>query len=164
MSPDQFVLLLAQLALMLACAQVGGQLLRRARQPAVLGEMLAGVVLGPTVFGLVAPDWHSCLFAEAGSAAIVRSGFIKLGMLFFLFMVGLEIDFLALRRHGRTALLIGLAGTALPLAAGVALAYALPDAARPAGVSRLAFALFIGAALANTANPVLARILSVVRP
>jgi len=159
MTSHEFTRLLVDLAVLLFCALAGGWFMRRLRQPAVLGEMLAGIVLGPTVFGFFAPEWQDWLFSDGGAAATVRGGVIKLGMLFFLFVVGLEIDLGQFRKFGWAAVLIGIIGTAVPLASGVALVYALPEGMLPSRVARLPFGLFIGTALANTANPVLARIL-----
>ncbi|MBX9787921.1 MAG: cation:proton antiporter [Pirellulales bacterium] len=160
MTADDFILFLVQIAVMLACGLGCGHVMRRLHQPAVLGEMLGGILLGPTVFGWLAPELQAQLFPAAGDVALLRGGAIKLGMLFFLFVVGLEIDLGQLAQHGTTAFLIGVIGTLVPLACGVAVVYLLPDLwGQQAQAHRLAFGLFIGAALANTANPVLARIL-----
>jgi len=157
-----FVMFALQLASMLAVAGIFGQLMRRLRQPAVLGEMLGGVVLGVTVLGAAAPQFHEWLFDSSANAAVSRDAAIKLGMLFFLFVAGVELDLSDLRRLGRRAATIGIVGTVVPIAAGVGLVYAIPkdfwgDAV---GDHRLAFALFVGMNLANSANPVLARILA----
>ena len=160
MTTDVFILFLLQIAVMLACGLGCGHLMRRLHQPAVLGEMLGGILLGPTVFGWLAPDVQAQLFPVGGEVVQLRGGVIKLGMLFFLFVFGLEIDLKQLAQHGISVLLIGLLGTLVPLACGVAIVYLVPDIWGPqATTNRLAFGLFIGAALANTANPVLARIL-----
>lgn len=160
MTTDVFILFLLQIAVMLACGLGCGHLMRRLHQPAVLGEMLGGILLGPTVFGWLAPEVQAQLFPASGEVVQLRGGVIKLGMLFFLFVVGLEIDLKQLAQHGISVLLIGLLGTLVPLACGVAIVYLVPDIWGPqATTNRLAFGLFIGAALANTANPVLARIL-----
>jgi Kef-type K+ transport system membrane component KefB len=159
MTSHEFTRLLVELAVLLVCALLGGWLMRRLRQPAVLGEMLAGIVLGPTILGSLAPEWQDWLFSDSGAAASVRGAVIKLGMLFFLFVVGLEIDLGQFRKFGWAALLIGAIGTLVPLACGVAMIYALPDDMLPPGIAKLPFGLFIGTSLANTANPVLARIL-----
>jgi Kef-type K+ transport system membrane component KefB len=159
-SGTPLIVFTVEIALMLASAIVCGYIMRRLRQPAVLGEMLGGILLGPTIFGALFPEWQALLFPTTGPIAFARDGTVKLGMLLFLFMVGLDIDLASLRRHGLTALLVGTLGTIVPLGAGMALVYLLPDLfALPAGVSRMSMALFIGAALANSANPVLARIL-----
>ena len=100
------------------------------------------------------------MFSDAGAAATAHGAIIKLGMLFFLFVVGLEIDLDQFRKYGWAALLIGVIGTLVPLACGVAMVYALPEDMLPSHVARLPFGLFMGTALANTANPVLARILA----
>ena len=159
MSSHEFVRLLVELAVMLFCALAGGWIMRHLRQPAVLGEMIAGIVIGPTIFGAIAPDWQGWLFSDSGGAADVRGGVIKMGMLFFLFVVGLEIDLGQFRKYGFPAVLIGVIGTMVPLGCGVALVYLLPADMLPAHVGKLPFGLFIGTTLANTANPVLARIL-----
>ena len=120
-----------------------------------------GIVLGPTIFGLVAPGLYSWLFPQSHDITVARDAFIKIGMLFFLFIAGLEIDLAGLRHSGGKALLIGLVGTFGPIAVGVALVYALPRAFWGEAVQEhfFSFALFIGMNLANSANPVLARIL-----
>jgi Kef-type K+ transport system membrane component KefB len=157
---SDFVSLAVQLAVMLACATLGGAVLRALRQPAVLGEMLGGVVLGPTILGAVAPGLQAELFPAAGPAAALRGGVVKLGMLLFMFTVGLEINPRAILQNGWTALGVGVMGTLVPLAAGVALVYALPGMFPLTGeATRFLLALFMGAAMANCANPVLARIL-----
>lgn len=160
MSADQFVIFALQMAAMLACAMAGGWLMRRCGQPAVLGEMLGGILLGPTVFGLLWPAAYEWLFPASSEINLARGAAIKLGMLLFLLVVGLEIHLDQLFKHGVTALLVGTIGTLFPLACGVALVYALPSLwGEQATEHRFSFALFIGASLANSANPVLARIL-----
>lgn len=161
MSSQDFVLLTLQFTTMLGMALFCGQLMRRFKQPAVLGEMIGGIILGPTIFGLLAPGLFDWLFETSANVAIVRDTTIKLGMLFFLFAAGLETKLSDLKTLGRKAALIGFVGTLLPIAAGVGLVYLLPrDYWGPTVQAHFfAFALFIGMNLANSANPVLARIL-----
>ena len=156
-----FVRFAMQIAVMLLCAVIFGQIMRRFKQPAVLGEMIGGIILGPTIFGMIAPSLYNSLFNSSASVIFVRDASIKLGMLFFLFIAGLEVDLSDLRRLGKRAALIGLVGTLVPIAAGVALVYLLPRSfwGPLAGRHLFAFALFIGMNLANSANPVIARIL-----
>jgi K+:H+ antiporter len=158
---QDFVRLAVQVATMLAVAVAFGNLMRRLKQPPVLGEMIGGIILGPTIFGLVAPGAFAWLFQASRDVAVVRDASIKLGMLFFLLIAGLEIDLSDLRRLGRRALLLGLLGTLVPIAAGVGLVYALPRSFWGPSVEAhfFSFALFVGMNLANSANPVLARIL-----
>ena len=156
-----FVRFAMQIAVMLLCAVIFGQVMRRFKQPAVLGEMIGGIILGPTIFGMIAPSLYNWLFNSSASVVVVRDASIKLGMLFFLFIAGLEVDLSDLRRLGKRAALIGLVGTLVPIAAGVALVYILPRSfwGPLAGRHLFAFSLFIGMNLANSANPVIARIL-----
>lgn len=161
MNSHDFVLLTLQITAMLSCAVFFGQLMRKINQPAVLGEMIGGIILGPTLFGTFAPGLYTWLFQTSTPASTVREASIKLGMLFFLFVAGLEVNLSDLRQLGRRAALIGLIGTLLPIAAGVGLVYLLPAHFWGDKVQShfLAFALFVGMNLANSANPVIARIL-----
>jgi Kef-type K+ transport system membrane component KefB len=161
MSSQDFVKFALQITVMLGCAILFGQLMRRFRQPGVLGEMIGGIILGPTILGLLAPGLYAWLFQSSPNVAVVREAVIKLGMLFFLFIAGLEIDLSGLKQSGWKALLIGLVGTLGPIAAGGALVYALPRHFWGEAVQEhfFSFALFVGMNLANSANPVLARIL-----
>lgn len=161
MNSADFVAYALQIAAMLGVAVLLGQLMRRMKQPAVLGEMLGGILLGPTILGALAPDTYAWLFGSSPSVTVARDASIKFGMLFFLFVAGLEINLSDLRTIGKRAALIGLVGTLLPIAAGVALVYALPRGFWGEAVQAhfLSFALFVGMNLANSANPVIARIL-----
>ena len=159
-SPD-FVKLALQLTTMLGFAVLFGELMRRVKQPAVVGEMFGGIVLGPTIFGWVAPSLYEWLFLSSANVTTVRDAATKLGMLFFLFYAGLEVNLSDLKTLGKKAISIGLIGTVLPIAAGVALVYALPRTFWGPAVQAhfFSFALFVGMNLANSANPVIARIL-----
>ena len=161
MTSQDFVKLALQLTTMLGFAVLFGELMRRVRQPAVVGEMFGGIVLGPTVFGWLAPSVYEWLFLSSANVTTVRDAATKLGMLFFLFYAGLEVNLSDLKTLGRKAVLIGLIGTVLPIAAGVGLVYALPRTFWGPAVQAhfFSFALFVGMNLANSANPVIARIL-----
>ena len=161
MSSRDFVLYALQIATMLGFALFFGQVMRRLKQPAVLGEMIGGIVLGPTIMGLLFPGLYQGLFLSSPSVTVVRDASIKMGMLFFLFIAGLETNLSDLKTVGRKASLIGIIGTLVPIAAGIALVYAVPRSFWGPVVQPhfFAFALFIGMNLANSANPVLARIL-----
>jgi Kef-type K+ transport system membrane component KefB len=161
MSSPDFVKLALQLATMLGFALVCGEIMRRFRQPAVVGEMIGGIALGPTILGWAAPTLYQWLFLSSADVTVVREAATKLGMLFFLFYAGLEVSLSTMRTLGRRALAIGLIGTLVPIAVGVGLVYALPRAFWGSAVNEhfFAFALFMGMNLANSANPVIARIL-----
>ncbi len=161
MRQEDFFLLCMQLSLLLGCAFVLGGAMRRLKQPAVIGEMMVGVLLGPTLLGTLFPDAHTAIFGRSATANAVRDAAVKLGMMFFLFRTGLEVNLAEVRKLGAKAVSIGLVGTFVPLVVGVGLAYALPRDWWGAVANRHfpSFALFVGMSLANSANPVIARIL-----
>jgi Kef-type K+ transport system membrane component KefB len=152
--------LLLDTAVILVAARAGALLLERFRQPAVIGEILAGVALGPTLLGALPGDPSSELFGAGALGGLVLIG--QLGLVLFMFTVGWDLDRTAVRRRGRVAVSISLAAAILPFGLGLAVAaYLHPDHDTVAGahVAFWPFALFVGAALSLTAFPVLARIL-----
>lgn len=149
---------LLQLLVVLCVAKGAGWLLRRIGQPAVIGEMAAGLLLGPLLFGAVAPDMQGWLFAPESLGALGMVS--QLGVLMFLFVAGAELDLSSLSGRRGFALLVSHAGIALPFLCGVLLALALFAEHAPAGVGFAGFALFMGVSLSITAFPVLLRILS----
>ncbi|HEU4722178.1 MAG TPA: cation:proton antiporter [Gemmatimonadaceae bacterium] len=151
-------LLAAQLVVVVTAARLCGALARRVGQPRVVGEMAAGLLLGPSVLGRLAPSVTDALF-PAPSLAFVNA-LAQIGVLLFMFVVGLELDVAHLRRRGRTALLASHASIVAPFLLGTALALALYERYAPSGVGFVPFALFMGAAMSVTAFPVLARILT----
>ena len=150
--------LLLQLAVILGTARLLALLLGRLGQPPVIGEMLAGLLLGPLAFGALAPHWQAALFPREGVAALEGIG--QVGLVLFMLVVGAELrapDALRDRlvAGGRVALL----GMLLPGAFGLAIAPGLHARFAPPGTAFVPFALFLAVALAITAFPVLARIL-----
>jgi Kef-type K+ transport system membrane component KefB len=152
---------LTQLVVIIVAARIFAALFRRLRQPAVVGEIAAGLVLGPSVFGRFCPDLSQRLFDPLVSD--VFGTLSQLGLILLLFLVGLEFDFSHLRRYGRSALGISLTGIALPFVLGLGLAPVmyphLELTASGAPISFLGFTLFMGIAMSITAIPVLGRIL-----
>ena len=151
-------LLLLQIAVILVVARLCGLLLARLGQPPVIGEMAAGLLLGPVVFGAALPDLHAALFPAASLPAL--SALATLGLVLFMFVIGAELRapdgaraqvVAATRVAGLSAL--------LPFALALAVAPLLHGTLAPAGIGFWPFALFLGVALAVTAFPVLARIL-----
>ena len=151
-------LLTLQIVVIVATSRLAGGLLARLGQPRVVGEMAAGLVLGPTVFGQFAPSLSAIVF-PAPSLGFVNA-VAQVGLLLFMFLVGLELDATHLRRQGRAALLTSHASIVAPFLLGTALALGLYPRLAPAGVAFTPFALFVGAAMSVTAFPVLARILA----
>ena len=149
------------IAVIIVVARLMGALFRRLRQPAVVGEILAGIALGPSLLGLLPGDLPGVLFPEV--ARDYLGVIAQLGLVIFMFIVGLELDMNLIRGKERVAAVISFSSVLLPFASGFALAAFLhprhPGADGQA-VDFLPFALFLGAAMSITAFPVLARILT----
>jgi Kef-type K+ transport system membrane component KefB len=141
----------------LLMARVVGWIFQRIGQPRVIGEMTAGILLGPSVFGRFLPDAFHFVFPPSSFPAIALLS--QLGLLLFMFVVGLEVDLEHLLKQRATVVLISNVSIALPLALGIALAKSLYPSFTGENVSFPSFALFVGTAMSITAFPVLARIL-----
>jgi Kef-type K+ transport system membrane component KefB/mannitol/fructose-specific phosphotransferase system IIA component (Ntr-type) len=178
MSAHDISLLLLTLGLLLGLARVLGEVARRFKQPAVLGEILAGILLGPTVLGAVSPDLYQTLFPQflldaAGQIVVNAAGaqvhhpafvglqtIITVAAVLLLLIAGLEVDLATAVRQGKAALLVSITGIVFPFAAGFTLGwFGSGLLAMPRDDLRLPFALFIGIALSITALPVIAKIL-----
>jgi Kef-type K+ transport system membrane component KefB len=151
-------LLLAQIAIILVVSRILGLVTRWFGQPLVIAEVLAGVVLGPSLLGWLWPEALSTLFPPASLPVLKMVS--ELGLVLFMFLIGLELDPRLLEGRARSSLAIGYSSVIAPVALGAAAAWWLRDAYAPPGVPLVAFVLFLGAAMSITAFPVLARILS----
>lgn len=150
--------LLLQLIVILTTARVCGWVLRHVGQPGVVGEMAAGLMLGPIVFGALFPSLHAQLFSRESLQGL--SSLSTLGLVLFMFVVGLELRASkSVREQLRSAGYVGVLSVVVPLALGIAISPALYPTLAPAGVAFWPFALFMAAALSITAFPVMARIL-----
>jgi Kef-type K+ transport system membrane component KefB len=160
LTPAEITTFLLGLAVMLGCARAFGELFNRLRQPAIVGEILAGVLLGPTVFGTLFPDLFAYLFPATGPVTLAYQTVITVAVVLLLLIAGLEIDLSVLWRQGRAALLVSFLGTVVPFAVGVGVAHAFPQfwGIEP-GADLLTFSLFFGTALSISALPVIAKIL-----
>jgi Kef-type K+ transport system membrane component KefB len=150
-------ILLTQIIVVLILAGLFRRLFRAIHQPPVMGEMIAGIVLGPSVLGLIYPDALTFLF-PASSLETLRL-LSQIGVVLFMFIVGMELNVQHVREKGSAAVMISHASIVVPFLLGSTLSLFLYRDLAPAGTSFNAFALFIGVAMSITAFPVLARIL-----
>lgn len=152
---------LVQLLVIMAAARLFGSLFRALRQPIVVGEIAAGLILGPSCFGHFFPETSAAVFDPAVSD--VFGVLSQLGLILLLFVVGLEFDFSHLRLHGRSAVAISLTGIVLPFLLGAVLGVAMHPHLEPmasgAAASRPGFILFMGVAMSITAIPILGRLM-----
>ena len=148
-------LFLLQIAVIVGFSRLVALAFRRFGQPQVVGEMAAGIALGPTLFGLLLPDAYHALFPPASLGFL--NALSQIGLAIFIFLVGVRVDFGELRHQRGVAIVTSNISVLVPLLMGIALAqYLYP---RYGSGDRVAFALFIGTAMSVTAFPVLARIL-----
>jgi Kef-type K+ transport system membrane component KefB/nucleotide-binding universal stress UspA family protein len=150
-------LFLLQTVLIIGTSRVIGLATRRARQPMVIAEIVAGIMLGPSLLGWLAPGVSAVLFPAAGMPLLGMLS--QVGLVLFMFLVGLEFDARMLRGRGHAAVAISHTSIIVPFALGAVLAHYLYPRLAPAGVPFSSFTLFMGVAMSITAFPVLARIL-----
>ncbi|MDB4987474.1 MAG: Sodium/hydrogen exchanger [Myxococcaceae bacterium] len=149
---------LVALVVILGATQIFGAVFRASGQPAVIGEIVAGIVLGPSLLGRAFPTVERLVFPQEVKPLL--STVAELGVLVFMFLVGLELDTALLKKKSYVAYTISHASIVAPMLLGTALALWLYPELSPAGVPFTVFALFLGVAMSITAFPVLARILT----
>ena len=150
-------ILLLQMVVIIVIARLFGALFRRIGQPPVMGEMVAGITLGPSVLQLFWPQAYAFLFPQSSMATLgVLS---QLGVVLFMFVVGMELDLRHVREKVSTAIMVSHASIVVPFLLGAALALSLYPSLGTPNTSFTPFALFMGIAMSITAFPVLARIL-----
>ncbi len=160
MSHSDLVSLLLALGLLVGIARALGELASALRQPAVLGEILAGVLLGPTILGSLWPEATAGLFPETGPVAFGLQGMTQVAVVLFLLVAGLEVDLSRIKRQGRMATVVSAAGMFFPFALGFAGVYAAPALlGKPPETGTFLYALFLATALSISALPVIAKIL-----
>jgi Kef-type K+ transport system membrane component KefB len=149
-------ILLAQIITIIIVARFFGWVFRKIGQPSVIGEIIAGIVLGPSLLGLYFPQFSLDLFPieSLGNLQFLS----QIGLILFMFVIGMELDLKVLQNRAKDAIVISHASIVIPFALGIGLAYFVYFKFAPAGVAFLPFALFMGIAMSITAFPVLARI------
>ncbi|QZK91545.1 cation:proton antiporter [Flavobacterium sp. CHNK8] len=153
---DPLAILLAQIITIILVARIFGWIFKKIGQPSVIGEIIAGIVLGPSLLGLYFPEVSAALFpvASLGNLKFLS----QIGLILFMFVIGMELDLKVLKNKANEAIVISHASIIIPFTLGIGLAYFVYNQFAPEGVKFLSFSLFMGIALSITAFPVLARI------
>ena len=149
-------LILAQIVTIIIVSRIFGFLFGKIHQPTVIGEIIAGIALGPSLLGLIFPEFSSALFPEKSLDNL--SLLSQVGLILFMFMVGMELDLKVLKNKVKYAVVVSNAGILIPFTLGIGLAYFIYGHFAPDGVPFLSFGLFLGMAMSITAFTVLARI------
>ena len=152
--------LLAAMSAMLLLSRVAAELSRKMKLPAVIGEILMGILLGPTILGSFFPDIFSNLFPVEGNASVALDGIISVSVIMLLFVAGLEVQLPLVLKQGKVAISTSMFSMLFPFITGFAVVWFFPEFfMSAANGSKLLFALFFGTALSISALPVIARIL-----
>lgn len=149
-------ILLAQIVTIILVARLFGWFFRKIGQPSVIGEMIAGIVLGPSLVGMYFPEFSAALFPAASLGNLQFLS--QIGLILFMFVIGMELDLKVLKNKAHDAVVISHASIVIPFALGLTLAYFIYHTFAPIGVEFASFGLFMGIAMSITAFPVLARI------
>ncbi len=155
---NDIIVLFLGIAVMLGLGKLLGELFRRIKLPSVAGEILAGIILGPSLAGRIFPGFHEWLFPAGTRGAVALESFTLMGVVFLLLIAGVEIDLSSIWKQGKSVFILGLFNIALPFAAGFFFPVAFPGIF---GVQKnpLLLPLFIGVSVSITALPVIAKIL-----
>ena len=149
-------ILLAQIVTIILVARLFGWFFRKIGQPSVIGEMIAGIVLGPSLVGMYFPEFSAALFPAASLGNLQFLS--QIGLILFMFVIGMELDLKVLKNIAHDAVVISHASIVIPFALGLSLAFFIYETYAPLGVEFSSFGLFMGIAMSITAFPVLARI------
>jgi Kef-type K+ transport system membrane component KefB len=149
-------ILLAQIVTIIFAARFFGWICKKIGQPTVIGEIIAGIVLGPSLIGMYFPEFFATLFPTESLGNLQFLS--QIGLILFMFVIGMELDLKVLKNKAHDAVVISHASIIIPFALGMGLAYFIYQSFAPDGVQFLSFGLFMGIAMSITAFPVLARI------
>lgn len=151
--------LLLQLASMLLLARIFSEIATKLHQPSVVGEILAGIILGPTILGTIGPEFFEFLFQSNPPANLALDGIVQVAVILLLFVAGLEVELHLVWSQGKSAVMISLIGLIFPFILGFIFTFYFPHFFGLGEGDKLLFSLFMGTAMSITALPVVVRIL-----
>lgn len=150
---------LGQIILLMLCGRLLGEGMARIGQPALFGQLLAGVLLGPSAFGALLPDLHAFIFPDSEILKTMIDAISQVGILLLLLVTGMETNIELVRRRFRVVAATSVSGIAVPFACGLALGFLIPESLVPDEGRRLVTALFIGTALSISSVKIVAMVL-----
>ncbi|MEY9179166.1 Kef-type K+ transport system membrane component KefB/nucleotide-binding universal stress UspA family protein [Bradyrhizobium sp. USDA 326] len=153
--PSEF-LLIVQIVLLIAVGRGLGEIMQRIGQPSVIGELLAGIILGPSLLGWIWPEAQHAIFPKTPEQKAMIDGIAQVGILLLLLLTGMETDLKLVRKVGKAAIAISIAGIVVPFVCGFVLGEFLPDALLPNPQERLVASLFMGTALSISSVKIVA--------
>jgi Kef-type K+ transport system membrane component KefB/nucleotide-binding universal stress UspA family protein len=153
--PSEFIFIV-QIVLLITVGRGLGEIMQRIGQPSVIGELLAGLLLGPSLFGWVWPSAHDAIFPAAAEQKALIEGLAQFGILLLLLLTGMETDLRLVRKVGRAAIAISIVGIVVPFLCGFLLGQFLPDGLLPHPEARLVASLFLGTALSISSVKIVA--------
>src|SRR5215813_12058911 len=152
------VIFLAQLVMLILVGRLLGEAMNRVGQPSVMGMLLGGIMLGPSVLGALWPDLQHALFPRTPEQKAMLDGISQFGILLLLLLTGMETDLKLVRTVGRAALSISVTGVAVPFICGFTLGQFIPDSLLPHPDQRLLTSLFLGTALSISSIKIVAAV------
>ena len=156
MNEPSLAIFLAQIVALVVCGRLVGELMERVRQPAVMGQLIGGMLLGPSVLGAIAPTLQHSLFPDSAGQKAMLDAVSQLGILLLLLLTGMETDLSVIRRSRQTAFSVSIAGIAIPFACGILVGQWLPDSVLPDPQRRFITSLFLGTALSISSVKIVA--------
>src|SRR5262245_6516756 len=151
-------LFLAEIVLLLLFGRLCGEIMQRLGQPAVMGQLLAGIILGPSVFGTIWPQAQQAIFPDVREQKAMVEAVSDLGILMLLLLTGMETDLKLVKRLRRAAISVSAAGIVVPFICGFALGQVLPEAMLPRPDQRLVTSMFLGTALSVASVKIVATV------
>jgi len=149
---------IGQIVVLMVVGRLLGEAMLRLRQPTVIGQLIAGLILGPSLFGLLLPDLQHALFPKTPEQKAMIDAIAQFGILLLLLLTGMETDLKLVRQTGRASLFASLMGIVIPFVCGVVLGEMLPDSMLPDPQKRLITSLFLGTALSIASVKIVAMV------
>ncbi|MGZ4033845.1 MAG: cation:proton antiporter, partial [Bacteroidia bacterium] len=156
---NELIILLTTIGGILILARIFAELGKKIKMPIVMGEIMLGIIIGPTIFGTVSPDIFNYWFPKVGAAKIAMDGITNLAVIMLLFVAGMEVQLQIILKQGRTAIYTSFTSMIIPFLLGFIAVWYFPNFFNYAPDRKLVYALFFGIAMAVSALPVITRIL-----